>query len=356
LGLEILPDSGFQYSCIFVKHYSDRLNLTMTTKHTFDIINFKNTLLEVDSESVVNFHEMPIQQDSALLKNESQASHSKETIVTTQKDTLGLVSNQKLVKSDSTLSDSSLFPVDTILSQVDSSQYTIAVEQPRFGGKEISRFENINIGNDWVVGVILFAFFLIASVKFLFGKYLSKLTDSIFNSNTANSLFLEKNISMIKGSLMMNLLFVINISLFAVNVMDYFDIHIRQSNDLKQFMLVFFMVLVLYVGKYALIKGLGYVFKGKNESKEYLFTIFLYNKNLGLFLFPIIIALPFVQVNAVVSLINIGILMIFFFFFLRISRGVKILIRKHVSIFYMILYLCALEILPLLMIYKLLVV
>jgi len=327
----------------------------MTTKYTFDNINCKNTLLEVDSESVVNSQQKPIQQDSALLRNESPASRAKVTIVETQKDTIGFTTNQKLAKSDSTLSYSGLFPTDTVVSQ-DSSQYAIEVEQPRFGGTEISRFENINIGNDWLVGVILFAFFLIASVKFLFGKYLSKLTDSIFNSNTANSLFLERNISMIKGSLMMNLLFVVNISLFAINVMDYFDIRIRQGDDLEQFMLVFFMISILYVAKYVLIKGLGYVFKVKNESKEYLFTIFLYNKNLGLFLFPIIIALPFVQVNAVVSLINIGFLMILFFLFLRISRGMKILIRKHVSIFYMILYLCALEILPLLMIYKLVVV
>lgn len=327
----------------------------MKTKHSLDIMIFKITPIAIDSESETNSQVKSIQQDSFLITNEALRSHSKEISAGIQHDTLGLTSNEKMVVSDSTLRDSSLFAVDTVVSHADSSQQIIEIEQPRFGGREISRFENVSNGNDWVVAVILFALFLLASVKFLFNKYLSRLVGSVFNSHTASSLFLDKNINMIKGSLMMNFLFVINISLFVVSIMNQFDYHKEQSNSFKQFVIIFLAFLILYVGKFIVIKGLGYVFKGKNESKEYLFTTFLYNKNLGLFLFPIIIALPFVQVYVVTSLINIGFLLISFFFCLRISRGVKILLRKHVSIFYMILYLCALEIFPLLMIYKLLV-
>ena len=146
-----------------------------------------------------------------------------------------------------------------------------------------------------------------------------------------------------------------NISLFAINVMNHYSATSNQEYGFKEFLTLLAGVCFLYIGKVIVIRGLGYIFKGDSESKEYLFTIFLYNKNLGLFLFPVIIALPFVQSFAVEWLLFIGGFVVFFFYILRLLRGLKILFRKHVSIFYMILYLCALEIFPLLMIYKLLV-
>ncbi|MDE5423513.1 DUF4271 domain-containing protein [Ancylomarina sp. DW003] len=273
-----------------------------------------------------------------------------------------LALDSTLVKTDSlnsqadsiTEKDSTYIAVDSLVT-VDTIQHVIEKPVPKFGGEEISRFQNIGLGNDWFVGVILFSLFLLASTKFLFSKYLSKLIESIFNSHTANNLFLEKNINMVKGSVLVNLLFVVNISLFAINVMNHFSVSIDNENGFQEFLLVFVAVLCLYIGKVIVVRSLGYIFNGNNESKEYLFTTFLYNKNLGLFLFPVIIALPFIQPHAVIWLINIGLFMLLFFYILRIARGLKILFRKHVSIFYMILYLCALEIFPLLMIYKLLV-
>ena len=326
----------------------------MKTKHFVDIMSFNSTFT-IDSVSVAKSHVSTLQQDSSLATEEGQKIFPDESKGIVQKDTAWFNSNHNLMASDSTLADSSLFPGQSLIPLADSSQQIIEMERPRFGGEEISRFENMSFNNDWVVGVIFFSLFLLASVKFLFSKYLPKLVESMFNSHTANNLFLEKNINMIKGSVMINLLFIINISLFAISILDYFDFPNDHGSDFKLFAIVFLAVLLLYIGKSVVIRSLGYVFKGNNESKEYLFTIFLYNKNLGLFLFPIIIALPFVQSHAVVWLINIGLLMIFFFFSLRIARGLRILLRKHVSIFYMILYLCALEIFPLLMIYKLLV-
>ena len=266
-----------------------------------------------------------------------------------------LAKEMTLVQSADSISKDSVLLVNDSIKSTDTIQQIVVQEEPKYGGKAFSRFQNIGFGNDWLVGVILFSLFLLASVKFLFGKYLSKLVESIFNSHTANNLFLEKNINMVKGSAILNLLFVVNISLFAVNILNHSSISSDQDCGFKEFSLIFMAVLLLYLGKVVVIRSLGYVFKGNNEGKEYVFTTFLYNKNLGLFLFPVIIALPFVQTYAVRWLMYIGVFMIFFFFILRIARGLKILFRKHVSIFYMILYLCALEIFPLLMIYKLLV-
>ncbi len=247
---------------------------------------------------------------------------------------------------DSILGDSSLILADTLFQ-------TTVKHEPKIGGDAIDRIQNISFGNDWIVLVILFALFLLASVKFMFGKYLSKVTESIFSFHTANSHFLEKNINMIKGSAMVNIFFVVNISLFIVSILIFKSIPFVQEHGFKTFILVLIAVSLLYLGKAFVVRFLGYVFDKNNESREYVFTILLYNKNLSLFLFPIVLALPFVQFYAVKWLMYIGVVIALVFFVLRIVRGMQILLRKHVSIFYMILYLCALEIVPLLMLYKL---
>jgi hypothetical protein len=170
----------------------------------FNAINDK---LVNTSKSTGNTLKQPSQKDLPVLN---------ETMI---KDSLA--KEMSLVqRADSISRDSSLIVKDSIIGS-DTLQQIVVQQEPKYGGKEISRFQNIGFGNDWLVGVILFSLFLLASVRFLFVKYLSKLVESVFNFHTANNLFLEKNINMVKGSAIINLLFVVNISLFAVSIINH---------------------------------------------------------------------------------------------------------------------------------------
>ena len=137
----------------------------------------------------------------------------------------------------------------------------------------------------------------------------------------------------------------------------YANIQMNFLSHLNKFSLFGYclgILFLLYLGKIIALKTFGYIFNASKESNEYIHNIFIYNKNLGMFLFPIVTGASFMAQYAVPLLLNTGLFIALVFFIFRIVRGIKILFRKHVSIFYMILYLCALEILPLLMIYKLL--
>lgn len=208
--------------------------------------------------------------------------------------------------------------------------------------------------NDWMVGVLLFAIIFMAVIRFSFSKYLLKVFDSVINYQTSSNLFLEKNMRNLRGSIFLNLLFYVNLALFLVQYAIY-NLSLNQEyNNIFTFLYCFGGLLLLYSGKFVFIRLMGYIFDGIKECKEYLHTVFIYNKNLGVFLLPITISVPFIAQYATPLLLNIGLLLALAFYLLRLFRGIKILFRQHVSIFYMILYLCALEILPLLMIYKLL--
>ncbi len=208
--------------------------------------------------------------------------------------------------------------------------------------------------SDWMVGILLFTIVLMAIVRFSFSKYLHKVLDSILNYQTASNLLSEKNMRNLRGSIFLNFLFFVNLALFLVQYAVYILSLNQESNNFIFFLYSFLILIIVYSGKAILIRLIGYIFGAKKESKEYLHTVFIYNKNLGIFLLPIIISVPFIALYATSILLNIGLSITLIFYIFRLFRGFKILFRQHVSIFYMILYLCALEILPLLMIYKLL--
>lgn len=208
--------------------------------------------------------------------------------------------------------------------------------------------------NDWMVGVLLFALILLALLRFSFSKFLFRVFDSLLNSQSSSNLLLEKNMRNMRGSIFLNLLFYVNFTLFIVQFLVYILSLNQDYNNLIFFLYSFAGLIGFYHFKFLFIRFIGYVFNGIKESKEYLHTVSIYNKNLGVFLLPVTISVPFIAQNATPTLLKLGLALTLIFYILRLFRGIKILFRQHVSIFYMILYLCALEILPLLMIYKLL--
>ncbi|PKQ63517.1 hypothetical protein BZG02_09085 [Labilibaculum filiforme] len=208
--------------------------------------------------------------------------------------------------------------------------------------------------SDWMVGILLFALILMAIVRFSFSKFLLRVFDSTINYQTSSNLLLEKNMRNLRGSIFLNLLFYVNFALFVVQYFIYILSLNREYNNILIFLYCFAGLVTLYNTKYLFIRFVGYVFNGIKESKEYLHTVSIYNKNLGVILLPITISAPFIAQHSVPILLNTGLVLCLIFYVFRLFRGFKILFRQHVAIFYMILYLCALEILPLLMIYKLL--
>jgi hypothetical protein len=98
---------------------------------------------------------------------------------------------------------------------------------------------------------------------------------------------------------------------------------------------------------------LDFFFLTKGAFSYYNSTVFIYNRMVGLVLLPIISVVPFINTQFAPWLLYAGIVALIALYFFRIFRGIQIGIKNRLSIFYLILYLCALEILPLLVLYKL---
>lgn len=102
------------------------------------------------------------------------------------------------------------------------------------------------------------------------------------------------------------------------------------------------------------IRLLGWTFNARFCAKEMVTNLWVYNTVIGLMISPFVIALFYVRPTSVQPLIYLIFTIFSIYLIFRFIRLIKILFEYRVSILYMILYLCALEILPFLVIYKIL--
>ena len=103
------------------------------------------------------------------------------------------------------------------------------------------------------------------------------------------------------------------------------------------------------------LKFVGWVFSISRATDIYIFVVFLVNKMLGIFLLPFLILITFSGVEAREVFITISMAMVFVMWIYRALAAYRP-VRNEIKLtpFYFFLYLCAFEIAPLLLIYKVL--
>ncbi len=204
---------------------------------------------------------------------------------------------------------------------------------------------------DWMIGVVIFSFILFAWTRMIYGKFVGMVTQSAVNFYTARRVYEESNVIRVRVFLLLNILFYINISLFASQCLSFFDVDLSGFSSFQWFGICGLAFFAIYTLKTLVLKILDFIFDTKTFG-SYNFSIYLYNKMYGLLLLPLVAVIPFVPDFVAEKLIWAGVILFIFFYVSTLFRGLRICIKNRVSIFYLFFYLCALEILPLLTIYK----
>jgi hypothetical protein len=211
-----------------------------------------------------------------------------------------------------------------------------------------------HFSNDWLTIVLMLALVLIASVRLGYAKYISSLFQSVFNYPTAFRMFGEKNNSILHGAVRLEILFYI---IFAMFIFQIFNLSPNKSASAS---LVIYgttlgFSILYFVVKKLVYKTLGMIFQGVSETSEFIFNMDNFNRVTGILLFPVVALVAFYPAESPVIIVFAGIFAAVFIYVMLLIRGVSILLKKQFSIFYLFLYLCTLEFLPLLLIYKVVV-
>ena len=218
--------------------------------------------------------------------------------------------------------------------------------KPRFIGQKLHF--------DWISLILFVSFILLGWIRYFFGKYLSSVVKSTISFQETSSLFRDKNSLSERVFILLNLFFVSNTSIFAMQIAHFYNFDFGVKQTFILYILIFSSLIGLYIFRAMSSWFVGFLFLKQKVFAEYFHNVNIFSKNIGLFLFPIVLILQFLTYEYIGIILYIGVFGIIILYFLQIIRSFQIIIRKKVSIFYMILYLCAFEIAPFLVIYKLL--
>ncbi|MEQ1552525.1 MAG: DUF4271 domain-containing protein [Ferruginibacter sp.] len=193
-------------------------------------------------------------------------------------------------------------------------------------------------------------FLIFGVVKSMYSRYFTTLFKVFFNTSLKQNQLTDKLQQASLPSLIFNLFFVIASGLYVYFLILFFVPSVT-TNFLPILCIAF--VSVCYAVKYITLLVAGWLTNSLPSIKTYIFIIFLLNKVLGVFLMLI---LPFLALTNntiasyafLVSFIGIGLLLL-----LRYFRSYSLLQSKiDLSAFHFFLYILAIEVLPIAILYK----
>jgi hypothetical protein len=200
------------------------------------------------------------------------------------------------------------------------------------------------------IGLLLF----FAFIRNAFGRYLNDLFKLFFRTTVKQRQVKEQLMQSPLPSLLMNLLFIVSGAVFIHLVFNHYGL----GSNIGYWTLLLYIALALaliYLGKFLVLKVCGWIFSMSEATEAYTFIVFTTNKVLGIIWLPFIILLAFSSGTANEWLLTLGLVITGALFLYRFYLSYATL-PKNVKLhpFHFLLYLSAFEMVPLLLINKLL--
>ncbi len=219
---------------------------------------------------------------------------------------------------------------------------SMLVEKRKWFGKEAFFYMTM---------ALLFFFALIRSG---FNKYMKDLFRIFFRTTLKQRQVKEQLMQAPLPSLLLNLLFLFSSAFFLNLVFQHYQLG-KSYNFWYLFGYTILGIGAVYMIKFITLKLCGWLFRMVNAIDAYIFIVFTTNKILGILLLPLIVLLAFTEGMATQVAISAGALLAGGLFLYRFYLSYTIIHRQiKVSFFHFFLYLAGFEIVPLLLINKLL--
>lgn len=214
----------------------------------------------------------------------------------------------------------------------------------------------VNAHSNWMLiwFITLIAGFVMT--KMAFPRYWIRYRQAMFYSLEEVRLLKEKNINLLQTSVFLNVLASLSIALFlfvSLNSLKEISWPGGSAFDLVLFSL---LILLLTLMKFGAIALLGYILKSPGVAARINHSWLIYLKNFGFFLLFFALLVRFLPAQASSYAIVSGFVALFIMQIMNYLRWFQILMQERISIFYGILYLCTLEISPILVIIGVVVV
>ena len=205
--------------------------------------------------------------------------------------------------------------------------------------------------NDWSLPVILLTVFIYGIIKTEFVKFFKGILKFVSLRGINESSSRDKGVLFQWQSTLFNLASFLSISLFAFLTIRWYNI-LPEGKEFIYWLIYFVVIISALTLRHFICVIIGTISDEKEIFREYLIGIYQGYRLAGLFLLLSTVLILYTTLIPVNILFHAGFMVVALLYFIRAFRLFLIFINRHVSIFYLILYLCALEILPVVIIVR----
>lgn len=249
-----------------------------------------------------------------------------------------------------------VYDVDTVI-EYPEYETTLPLPMPvtshlEFQTTQSLKGESRNVSDfDWMTIVLLLAYLIMAFARYNFPKRVNQLVESVFVKRSRTHLHREGNPFNEQVALALGLIYLLTSSLLIFVLLERY--HWLPVELVRSELLYIFIVIInaaFWLLKAIANRLLAHIFKTYEATSNYLLNNLLFSFVLGIFL---LITLPFViyiESDLILNLVAGSVVVLLFY---KVIRGILIgLSIARFPAFYLFLYLCMLEVAPLLLLAK----
>lgn len=205
---------------------------------------------------------------------------------------------------------------------------------------------------DWILGFLVLCFILLTWSQVYYRRRLRQIIMAPFSKRFLSQLVRDGDLISERISLAAGLIYLVTMSLFIFEV---YDLVFRQDGGkLPQgfplFAIISASVFFFWILKIGLIRILAFIFRTRLTTREYILNILIFDILTGILLLPVLVFAIYMKS---VIFLEICMVILVIFFCIRLVRGflIGISITKFSYVF-LFVYLCSLELLPLIVLTK----
>lgn len=204
---------------------------------------------------------------------------------------------------------------------------------------------------DAVFYVLAVLLLFLGILKVAFPRYFNNLLRVFFNTSLRQGQLTDQLLQAKLPSMLFNLFFMLITGWYLYLLLNHFQ---KTTYDNWEILGICVAgLLLIYLVKYCTLKFAGWLTGYQEEAETYIFIVFLINKIIALCLVPIVIIIPFSNTGLVNVTVIISYVIIVLMFIMRFFRSYGLLQHKlKVSGLHFLLYITGIELLPLLLIYR----
>lgn len=204
----------------------------------------------------------------------------------------------------------------------------------------------------WVIVVVLFLVLFFALIRFFFPAELNTIIHAFYSNQTLSKINKEDTLFSSWSFVFLYLLFGLITGLYLYLSGKHLEIS-YPAEGFELFIYLSAVVVGLFTLKIIALRIVGFLFDVKRLVREYVSVLYLSYFNAAILFLPVVIAFSLTSNRFAVIYSYIGIAILIVIFVLQFLRaGANILSNYKFPKVYLIIYLCALELCPLIILFK----